>query len=124
MLVYHHRRPVFSAHLKQVASYALHRGYFVKKYPETSLKLAYFLPSIFVIGFILGGNLSLFLVPFSLIYFLGLCLYLILVFIFSFSKDLRLFYYVFFGTILTHFIYGIYFLNGLFTKRLSEEIKL
>lgn len=121
VLVYHHRRPVFAAHLKQVASYALHRGYFVKKYPETSLKIAYFLPSIFVIGFILGGNLSLFWPAFSLIYFLGLCLYLLLVFIFSFSKDPRLFYYVFLGTISTHFIYGIYFLKGLFTRKLSEE---
>ncbi len=123
VLVYHHRRTVFSAHLKQVAAYALHRGYFVKKYPQTSLRPAYFLPSIFVIGFIAGGNLSLFLdsLTFSLIYFLGICSYLVLVFLFSFSKDLRLFYYVFLGIILTHFIYGIYFLNGLFTGKLAEE---
>lgn len=121
VLVYHHRRPVFTEHLKQVASYALHRGYFVKKYPQTSLKITYFLPSIFLISFLLGGIISLFSVPFRLIYFLGLCSYLVLVFIFSFSKDLRLFYYLFLGTALTHFTYGIYFLNGLFTKQLSEE---
>ncbi len=121
VLVYHHRRPIFTAHLKQIASYALHRGYFVKKYPETSLKTAYFLPGIFVIGFFLGGIISLFSVSFRLIYFSGLYLYLVLALIFSFSRDLHLFYYVFLGTILTHFVYGIYFLNGLFIKRLSEE---
>ncbi|RKY34275.1 MAG: glycosyl transferase, partial [Candidatus Omnitrophota bacterium] len=44
--VFHHRRTLFFPHYKQVANYALHRGYFVKKFPETSLRFAYFLPSI------------------------------------------------------------------------------
>ena len=46
VLVYHHRRRLFIPHLRQVENYALHRGYFVKKFPETSFKLSYFLPSI------------------------------------------------------------------------------
>jgi len=42
VLVYHHRRELFIPHLKQVANYGLHRGYFVKKFPETSLRFSYF----------------------------------------------------------------------------------
>jgi GT2 family glycosyltransferase len=64
VLVYHHRRPLFIPHLKQMASYALHRGYFAKKYPQTSLKGIYFLPSIFIIGLMLGGIISLYSVFF------------------------------------------------------------
>ncbi|MCG2706379.1 MAG: glycosyltransferase, partial [Candidatus Omnitrophica bacterium] len=63
VLVCHHRRPLFLPHLKQVASYALHRGYFVKKLPETSLRISYFLPSILLIGLFLGAVMSLFLIP-------------------------------------------------------------
>ncbi len=54
VLVYHHRRPLFIPHLKQVWSYAAHRGYFIKRFPETSLRLTYFLPSIFVLSSIFG----------------------------------------------------------------------
>lgn len=120
VLVYHHRRQLFGPHLRQVSSYALHRGYFVKKFPETSLKISYFLPSIFVLGLALGP--AVFFVPLiKQAYFFGLFLYLFLVFGYSFSKGLRLITLVFFGIILTHCTYGIFFLKGLISKRLSEE---
>ncbi len=121
VLVYHHRRPVFMPHLKQVANYALHRGYFVKKYPETSLKLPYFIPTLFLFALIAGAIFSLALVHIRTVYFLGLFLYLSLVLIFSIHKDLRLIPFVFSGIILTHLTYGFYFLKGLFYKKLSEE---
>lgn len=47
-IVYHHRRSDLLKHFKQIGNYSLHRGYFVKKYPKTSLRLSYFVPSIFV----------------------------------------------------------------------------
>ncbi|MEJ2744614.1 MAG: glycosyltransferase, partial [bacterium] len=34
--VWHHRRPLFRAHWRQVGNYATHRGYFVKRFPQTS----------------------------------------------------------------------------------------
>jgi GT2 family glycosyltransferase len=46
-VVYHHRRSDLYKHLKQTGNYALHRGHFAKKYPKTSLKLFYFMPTIF-----------------------------------------------------------------------------
>ena len=121
VLVYHHRRPLFMPHLKQIASYALHRGYFVKRYPETSLKLSYFIPTLLLFALIGGAILSLALTPLRIIYFFGLCLYLILVFISSISKNLRLFSLVFLGIILTHLTYGLYFLKGLVASNLKEE---
>ncbi|MBN1914090.1 MAG: glycosyltransferase [Candidatus Omnitrophica bacterium] len=121
VLVYHHRREVFRGHLKQVSSYALHRGYFVKRYPKTSRRAAYFIPSIFVAGIILGGFFSLFLPAVRWLYLPGLLLYLLLVFIFSLKKDLRLTPLIFFSIIATHTSYGIYFLKGLFSIKLKEE---
>ena len=54
-IVYHHRRRLFGPHLRQLGRYAFHRGYFVKKSPKTSFKLAYFVPSLFVLGLVAGG---------------------------------------------------------------------
>jgi len=52
--VYHHRRNFWNGHFKQVTQYALHRGFFVKKFPETSRKLAYFMPTILTVGILTG----------------------------------------------------------------------
>jgi hypothetical protein len=108
-------------HTKQVANYALHRGYFVKRYPRTSLRLPYFLPTLFLFSLITGAILSVFLIPIRITYFLSLFLYFSLILIFSISKELRFIPYVFSGIILTHITYGLYFLKGLLTKTLSEE---
>lgn len=121
VLVYHHRRPLFLPHFRQVTSYGLHRGYFVKRYPETSLKFSYFLPSFFLLGLLVGAVLSLFFIPIKMLYLSGVFVYLFLVFIFSISKELRLIPLVFFGIIFTHIAYGAYFLKGLFSKNLKEE---
>ncbi|MDI6605593.1 MAG: glycosyltransferase, partial [Candidatus Omnitrophota bacterium] len=109
-LVYHHRRPLFAGHLRQVASYALHRGYFARRYPETSRRSSYFIPSLFLLALVSGGFLSLLsLSPFRIVYLTAMSLYLILVSIFSISKELALIPLVFFGIILTHLTYGFYF---------------
>jgi len=121
VMVYHHRRPLFIHHLGQIASYALHRGYFVKRYPETSLKPAYFVPTLFLFGIIIGAAFSLLSTPARIVYSLGLTVYLSLVLISSFSKQILSVPYVFCGTILTHFTYGFYFLKGLISSRLREE---
>ncbi|MFA4888634.1 MAG: glycosyltransferase [Candidatus Omnitrophota bacterium] len=120
VLVYHHRRQVFLPHLKQIASYAMHRGYFVKIYPQTSFRIAYFIPSIFLIGLVAGFFLALISKPLSAIYLSVLIFYLMLVFLFAIRK-LRLFPLVFPAIILTHLTYGIYFLKGLFVFGLDER---
>ncbi len=50
VLVAHHRRPLFGPHLRQVGRYARHRGFFARRFPENSRRIAYFLPSLFVLG--------------------------------------------------------------------------
>jgi GT2 family glycosyltransferase len=122
VLVYHHRRPLFLAHLKQIANYALHRGYFAKRYPQTSLRLLYFLPSIFLFLLLIGAFSSLFLLHLRVVYLAGIFLYLFSVFIFSICKELRLIPLVFLGIILSHLTYGLNFIKGLISQKLKEEL--
>ena len=50
VVVYHHRRPIFAAHLRQVGNVGRHRGYFVRKFPGTSARPTYFLPAAALLG--------------------------------------------------------------------------
>lgn len=65
LVVWHHRRPGFVRHLKQVGAYGLHRGYFAKRYPSNSLKLKYFMPSILTLLLITLPYVSLLLPQFQ-----------------------------------------------------------
>lgn len=60
-IVYHHRRSDLIKHFKQIGNYALHRGFFAKIYPQTSRKLFYFVPTLFVL-YLIFWVLSLFLI--------------------------------------------------------------
>lgn len=120
-LVYHHRRQLFLPHLRQVESYALHRGYFARIYPETSLRFSYFVPSIFAAALFIGGLISLWSPALRQAYIYALGGYLLLVLFFSLSAGFRQAALVFPGIILTHLAYGIYFLKGFFAQRLKEE---
>ena len=126
ILVYHNRRPVFLPHLRQVASYALHRGYFVKRFPATSRKFIYFIPSVFVIVVIVSIARPWF--------FPGLMVYAAIVFIFSLlsmgylglgrhklAEKVIFPFLVFAGIILTHCWYGVNFIRGLCSRKLKEE---
>jgi len=46
VVVYHQRRTIMLKHLAQVGNVGRHRGYFVKAYPQTSLRPSYFLPTL------------------------------------------------------------------------------
>ena len=54
VVVYHHRRSLFKPHLKQVSRFGEHRGFFVKKFPENSVKLTYFFPSLLLSSLVAG----------------------------------------------------------------------
>jgi cellulose synthase/poly-beta-1,6-N-acetylglucosamine synthase-like glycosyltransferase len=121
VVVYHHRKPLFLAHLKQILGFGLHRGFFAKKYPKNSLKLTYFLPSLLVLFLVLGGVVSYFSSTFRTIYFSLVLAYLLLTFAnAAFANDVKLFFPVWIGTILTHLTYGIYFLIGLAKSELER----
>jgi GT2 family glycosyltransferase len=123
VIVYHHRRPLFGGHLKQVRSYALHRGYFVKRFPATSFRLSYFLPTFLVAGLIIGGLLSFRVSGFAIFYAAGLLAYIAAAVLSAalVSKGWRLTILVASGIIATHLIYGVWFVLGLLSPRLREE---
>ncbi len=89
IVVYHHRRPIWLPHLQQISRYGYQRGRFVRLFPQTSLRPAYFLP--------------LFL---PLIFPLYL---LVLFFTAIIHRSLLLIPVIF----LTHLTYALYFLKGL-----------
>ena len=122
VVVYHHRRALFKPHLKQVSRFGEHRGLFVKKFPENSVKISYFLPSLLVISFFAGILLSLFFPLFWYILALGIVAYLALSLFAAVSqvKSIRQIVLVWSGIIVTHLVYGSYFLSGLAKRDLER----
>lgn len=118
----HHRRPSLNRHFKQLANYGLHRGYFAKRYPETSRRLPYFIPSGMVISGVILSLLVLMQngVAGQALLALGL-LYLLLSFLSLMHQPFRLALPAVCVMFVSHSIYGISFLRGLLASRLPEE---
>jgi dTDP-4-dehydrorhamnose reductase len=113
--VFHHRREFPLGHLRQIRTMGTHRGYFVKKYPETSQYPIYFLPSLFLIYFVV---LAIGALAFNLIKILLLVSFLGVLMLGFFSVVKRSGFIMAvltaFGIFLTHLVYGFFFLKGLF----------
>ncbi|OIO36395.1 MAG: hypothetical protein AUJ74_02535 [Candidatus Omnitrophica bacterium CG1_02_44_16] len=121
-LVFHHRRPLFLPHLKQIRSYALHRGYFVKHFPETSLRWQYFIPTVFLTWLVLGLFLAFLDNSFAYIYAGSILAYGLFVLAnVIVRRDMKMTCLVVLGVFLTHLCYGMYFIFGLIAPSLKEE---
>lgn len=125
VLVYHHRREVFGPHLKQISRYAIHRGHFARILPETSLRIGYLIPALFVLGLIFGFFLCFVHLIFKIIYFGAIATYLVLLLVAAIQvylkeKDFQLALLVIPSIITTHIIYGILFIKGFFLPRLKR----
>ncbi|MBI5413564.1 glycosyltransferase [Candidatus Peregrinibacteria bacterium] len=129
LVVFHHRRSGLGRHLWQICQYGLHRGFFAKQFPETSFKLRYFIPSLFVL-FILAGLFAYdFGRSFLILYGIGWFVYLLALVkafwdIHKYEKNiwigLNVVYYICF----THIFYGLAFIKGfLFTKELKSRLR-
>jgi len=119
VIVYHHRRALFVPHLKQVWKCALYRGFFVRKFPQTSRKFVYFVPSLFVIGLIIGFILSFFDFYLRLIYVEILIIYSILLLGERIKmKKINGGVVLIIGIFLSHITYGTGFLKGIISKKL------
>ena len=135
VLVYHHRRQVFGPHLKQISRYAIHRGFFARVLPQTSLRLGYFIPSLFFLGlffiplfiFILEiFQLCVISIPLLLIYLFCLFLYFLLILatavkVFFREKNLSLALLLIPSIFITHLVYGALFIKGFFKKSLKSK---
>ncbi len=129
LIVYHHRREGILKHVQQVSAYGLHRGFFAKKYPKTSFRWKYFMPSLFVLFIILGGAASYFQKTFLYFYVFGWSVYLTALLnafydIWKQERDilvtLAASHYIF----LTHIFYGLRFLQGfVFTRNLKSKLR-
>lgn len=119
--VHHHRRQIFGPHLRQIKSYALHRGFFVKKFPRTSLRVSYFVPSIFTL-FCFFGWLTVWLEKGLFMMWVAVMLvYAALVMLFSLRTVNPLGVLgVFVGTFFTHIVYGLWFIAGLLSSELRD----
>ena len=130
-LVYHHRRPLFAAHLRQLGRYGFHRGYFVKRFPATSCRFSYFVPTLFV------AYLLAFAALFAGLRALGpfgpcadvleaivaapLVFYAVLTLASTFSLNPLRWAVTELGVVLSHIWYGIQFLRGLCASRAPCE---
>lgn len=129
LIVWHHRREGFFRHLKQIAGYGIHRGFFAKKYPKTSLKLKYFIPSFFFLFVIIGFFASALFPNLWKLYAIGWFFYFFALVksfldIFRYEKNilavLSSIYFIFF----THLVYGARFIQGfVFTKELRSKLR-
>lgn len=133
-LVYHHRRRLFGPHLRQLGRYGFHRGYFVKRFPENSFHLAYFVPTLFALYTVLLG-LVWASVPFWtatkgawMTAVLGLWLlslpmafYAVVTLLSAFSPNLLMWGVTWLGVVASHLWYGVRFVQGLCARRAPCE---
>lgn len=129
LIVYHHRRTGLGKHLRQVAGYGLHRGFFAKMYPENSFKIIYFMPSFLLLFIIFGAAFSMYHLFFLRLYIFGWVLYFLALgkAFWDIRKHeqnnlviLNAIYCIF----LTHIVYGYNFIKGfVFTRNLISKLR-
>lgn len=126
VLVYHHRRPLWRPHLKQNGNFGLHRGFFARVLPQTSLRPVYLGPPFMVLGLVYLLFFPLIFPPlitvgWSLlaIYFLGVAANSLWIYRHSHSPLQGLISFP--AVLVTHTWYGLRFLQGFFlTSKLSR----
>lgn len=119
VIVFHHRRPIFTSHLRQIFNVGIHRGYFFKKFPETSRQLFYTLPSIFTVGFFTVLFLSLVYSNLRIYFSITFLIFYTIAFISIVNRTSILSALIAaFVIILTHISYGFGFIKGILTNNL------
>ena len=130
VFVWHHRREGLLRHLRQIGHYGLHRGFFAKRFPETSRRFKYFIPSLFVLYLIMGTSL-LFVHNsfFRGLYYTGIGFYILALAVAFYQiqdkeKDLAISLVSLPYIFLTHLWYGVHFLQGLlFIRDLRSKLR-
>ncbi len=132
VLVYHHRRELFGPHLRQVGRYALHRGFFARRFPATSLRIVYMLPSVFLLGLLAGALAAAAFPALRVWYFAAVLLYLALTGLSCISLETLLssgkipftaWILTWMGVVATHVVYGFRFMVGLAARRMPEDVR-
>lgn len=129
VVVYHHRRALWKPHLIQNGRFGLHRGHFARIYPETSRRLSYFIPSLFVLYllllpplYLLPGVDALLIKIASLPFFAYLLLLLLnSLWVYAKSGSFTVTALSIPGVLATHTWYGIRFIQGLLTGKIRKN---
>lgn len=129
VVVYHHRRPLFLPHLRQLGRYAFHRGYFCKRFPSNSLRISYFIPTLFdlyvaflaVVGLLNLTKIECLRITFTHWGYWPFWLYLILVAVTTFSFKPHHWLLTAAGVVVSHVWYGLRFIQGLCAKKAPCE---
>jgi len=126
LIVWHHRRSGILLHLKQIGGYGLHRGYFAKKYKGNSLKIRYFIPTVWtlyvlivIFGLIIGIWIDFYWILFVVYLLANLAAFIDIKKYHSFEIAVCAIPYIW----LTHFWYGYKFLVGLCSKNLKSKLR-
>jgi GT2 family glycosyltransferase len=121
VIVYHHRRSLFKGLWRQISNVGLHRGYFAVKYPETSRRWFYFIPSLLTLLLLLGFLLCI-VHPELFVGYLSILLFFVLLGASSVvtKTDPISALLVGLGIISVHISYGLYFIKGLTTNNLRN----
>ncbi|MCY3800392.1 MAG: glycosyltransferase [Chloroflexi bacterium] len=125
VLVYHHRRNLIVPHLQQIAQYGIHRGHFARIYPRTSRRLNYALPSLWLVGLIVGPLIALALPPLWFVYVAAVALYGVALALSGVevavrSRSLAMGIVTALGIALTHVVYGGAFIKGFAARNLER----
>lgn len=121
VIVYHHRRRLFLGLISQIANVGLHRGYFAKKFPQTSRKIFYFFPLFLTTAFVILLIGSLINKQIFLLFIICLVVSLLMGALSTISKTSLLNSLIIgVGIICVHLTYGIFFLKGLLSKDLRR----
>lgn len=123
VVVYHHRRKFPINFLKQIAGVGLHRGYFFIKYPQTSRRIIYLLPTSLTVGLAGCIVLSMLFPTYILLQFILLFLFFLSIAVFSVYNHKVSFVPSLIagvGIMMTHVTYGIFFVKGLLVRHLPR----
>ena len=122
VVVYHHRRKRLMDHIRQTTMWSIYRGYFSRKFPETSFRLIYFLPTLFFSGVLFGGLFSFFYPILRIPYFLVIGVYLLYCLaIASKVKSFKYFFPVFLLLIATQITYGAGVVVGIIRNKSLDK---
>jgi glycosyltransferase involved in cell wall biosynthesis len=125
VVVYHHRRPLFAAHARQVGAYGRYRGFLARRYGDGLVRPIYFAPAALLIYLAAGAAASALWRAFLPIYAASLIAYALALLAGSamacrwsgdlggadpgargFPRAVKLLLFVAAGTLMTHMVYG------------------
>jgi len=125
--VWHHRRGDVIEHLKQIGAYGKHRGFFARKFPATSRRPVYFIPSLFSF-FVAVSPVAIITEGYYLNFIVlgwGIYLTALAKAAYDICKHEKLWVAInaIWLIVVMHFWYGVNFFSGMFRRNLKSKLR-